>query len=85
MLEFFARLRPDLGATRERETFMITSSNRCNEQGSRHKCCTGEVHAWLMADVIAKLMRAAEAAEAAARATLVSPEERVSTMEILRF
>ena len=40
---------------------------------------------WLMADVIAKLMRAAEAAEAAARATLVSPEERVSTMEILRF
>ena len=28
-----------------------------------------------MADVIAKLMRAAEAAEAAARTTLVSPEE----------
>ena len=54
---------------------MITSSNRCNEQGSRHKCCTAEVHAWLMADVIAKLMRAAEAAEAAARTTLVSPEE----------
>ena len=31
-----------------------------------------------MADVIAKLMRAAEAAEAAARTTLVSPEEERS-------
>ena len=71
MLEFFARLRPDLGARNTYDNF-VKQMQRAREQA---QCCTGEVHAWLMADVIAKLMRAAEAAEAAARATLVSPEE----------
>ena len=48
---------------------MITSSNGCNEQGSRQNAQGKSSDSWLMADVIAKLMHAAEVAEAAARAT----------------